>query len=80
MYYSRDPQVLYLKKKNFKVGSHSTVLFTHLKIILLHYFQFLVFSKISNTQTHPKLLNLGKNLLSGKIFDYWMKWNIVWWS
>ena len=33
-----------------------TVLFTHLKIILLQYFQFSVFSKISKIQTHPQSL------------------------
>ena len=38
---SRDPQLLYLEK-NFKMGL--TVLFTHLKIILLQCFLFLVFS------------------------------------
>ena len=41
---------LFRKKKNFKFGL--TVLFTHLKIILLQYFQF---SIISNIQTDPKV-------------------------
>ena len=37
-----------------------TALFTHLKIILLQYFQF---SAISSIQTHPKYL-FGNNLFS----------------
>ena len=41
MHYSRDPQILYSTKKTLKLCF--TVLFTHLKIILLQYFQFLVF-------------------------------------
>ena len=39
------------KKKTLKLGS--TVLFTHLKIILLQYFKFSIFSKISGIQTDP---------------------------
>ena len=39
------------KKKTLKLGS--TVLFTHLKIILLQYFKFSIFSKISDIQTDP---------------------------
>ena len=42
VYCSQDPQVLFLAKTTSKLGS--TTLFTHLKIILLQYFQFLVFS------------------------------------
>ena len=50
MHCSWDPQLLYSEKKKFKFGL--TVLFTHLKIILLQYFQF---SIISNIQTDPKV-------------------------
>ena len=39
----------------FKIGP--TALFTHLKIILLQYFQFLVFNKINNIQTDLKFPN-----------------------
>ena len=39
----------------------STILFTHLKIILLQYFQFSVSAKISSIQTDPK--NHNKNNL-----------------
>ena len=38
----QDSQVLYSAKKNLKPGP--TVLFTHLKIILLQCFQFLIFN------------------------------------
>ena len=48
VYYSRDLQILYLAKKTLKLGP--TVLFTHLKIISLQYFQF---SVISGIQTDP---------------------------
>ena len=51
MHCSVDPQVFYLKKKTLKLGS--TVLFTHLKIFLLQYFKFSIFSKISGIQTDP---------------------------
>ena len=44
---------LYSATFSLKMGL--TALFTHLKIILLQCFQFLVFSKISNTQMDPKL-------------------------
>ena len=37
--YSRDPQVFYSEKK---LKMNHTILFTHLKIILLQYFQFSV--------------------------------------
>ena len=47
MHYSWDPQVLYLAKKTSKLSF--TVLFTHLKIILLQYFQFSVISGNPNT-------------------------------
>ena len=42
----------------FSLKMDSTVLFTHLKIILLQYFQFLIFSfsKISSIQTDPQSL------------------------
>ena len=73
--YLRNPCKYLIQKKKILIESHNTILFTHLKIILLQCFQFLIFSKISDTQTHSKLLNLGKNLLSGKISDCWMKWN-----
>ena len=49
MYCLRDPQTFFLTKILLKM-SHMT-LFTHLKIILLQCFQFLVFSKISGIQT-----------------------------
>ena len=39
---SWDPQVLYSEKKTLKLGP--TILFTHLKIILLQCFQFSVFN------------------------------------
>ena len=42
----------FIQKKKIKNGS--TTLFTHLKIILLQYFQFLVFNKINCIQTNPK--------------------------
>ena len=45
---SRDPQALYLAKKTLILDL--TVLFTHLKIILLQCFQF---SVISGIQTDP---------------------------
>ena len=41
MHYSRDPQIFFKEKKTLKLGP--TVLFTHLKIILLQCFQFSVF-------------------------------------
>ena len=71
---SRDPQPLYSEKKILKMDP--TALFTHLKIIFLQYFQFLVFSKINCIQTdherrsflqtkitillYPKLATLGR--------------------
>ena len=42
VHYSRDLQVLFSAKTTLKLGL--MVLFTHLKIILLQYFQFPVFS------------------------------------
>ena len=42
----------FIQKKILKMGPMT--LFTHLKIILLQCFQFLVFSKISCIQTDPK--------------------------
>ena len=42
---------LFSTKLSLKIGH--TALFTHLKIILLQYFQFSVLSKISGIQTHP---------------------------
>ena len=47
----------FIQKKILKMG-HMT-LFTHLKIILLQCFQFLVFSKISCIQTDPKKWKRG---------------------
>ena len=49
MHCSRDLQVLFSAKTTLKLGP--TTLFTHLKIILLQYFQF---SAISGIQTDPK--------------------------
>ena len=49
VHYLRDPQVR--KNANIKLKLDSTALFTHLKIILLQYFQF---SVISGIQTDPK--------------------------
>jgi len=46
---SRDPQTSLFNKTFIKNGS--TALFIHLKIILLQYFQFLVFNSI---QIYPK--------------------------
>ena len=37
-----------------------TAVFTYLKIILLQYFQFLVFNKISGIQTHHKILKTSQ--------------------
>ena len=56
VYYSRDLQILYLAKKTLKLGP--TVLFTHLKIILLQCFQFSIFNfqfliTISSIQMDP---------------------------
>ena len=51
MHCSQDSQLPYLEKKKFKIGP--TALFTHLKMILLQCFQFLVFSKINYIQTGP---------------------------
>ena len=48
------------RKKMLKMGL--TALFTHLKIILLQYFQFSVLVKISSIQTDPKSLNLLINI------------------
>ena len=48
MHCSWDPQVFFLAKTTLKLGLMA--LFTHLKIILLQYFQFLV---ISGNQTDP---------------------------
>ena len=42
MHYSQDPQTFFLTKHSLKMDL--IALFTHLKIILLQYFQFLVFS------------------------------------
>ena len=46
------PTTTLFRKKILKIGL--TALFTHLKIILLRYFQFSVFSKISCIQMDPK--------------------------
>ena len=50
MHCSWDPQVQ--NSVNFKLKLGLTALFTHLKIILLQYFQF---SVISGIQTNPKM-------------------------
>ena len=52
-----DPQTPFLSPFSLKMGP--TVLFTHLKIILLQCFQFSVFSfsKISSIQTYPTFLS-----------------------
>ena len=50
LHYSRDPQVFFfIEKTTLKLGP--TVLFTHLKIILLQCFQF---SAMNDIQTDPK--------------------------
>ena len=49
MHCSRDPQVLFSAKLSLKLSP--TALFTHLKFILLQYFQFLT---INGIQTNPK--------------------------
>ena len=46
-----EPTRILFKKNILKMDS--TILFTHLKIILLQCFQFLVFNKISCIQTDP---------------------------
>ena len=53
VHYSRTHKFHFLSNFSLKMGL--TVLFTHLKIILLQYFQFSVFSfsKISSIQTDP---------------------------
>ena len=48
----RDPQVLFSAKTILKLGL--TVLFTHLKIILLQHFQFLAISSIQINPTPHK--------------------------
>ena len=48
---SRDSQFFFSTKLSLKIDP--TILFTHLKIILLQYFQFLIFSKICSIQTLP---------------------------
>ena len=61
VHYSWDPQISFFSKTFIKMGP--TALFTHLKIILLQYFQFLAFSSI---QTDPKTTT------PINIFFYWM--------
>ena len=51
VHYSRDQQTSFFNETFIKNGP--TALFTHLKIILLQYFQFSVFNKISSIQIHP---------------------------
>ena len=55
------------------------VLFTHLKIILLQYFQFLVFSfiKISYIQTDPKKTNLISKGDTNCAFKWKLKYIIL---
>ena len=55
---------LFRKKKTLKLGF--TVLFTHLKIILLQCFQFSIFNKISGIQTNPYFVSNGSSFLSIK--------------
>ena len=52
MHYSRDPQLLFSAKTILTLGL--TALFTHLKIILLQYFQFLAISSIQINPTPHK--------------------------
>ena len=58
----------------FSLKMDPMVLFIHLKIILLQYFQFLVFSfiKISSIQTDPK----KTNLISKGDTNYAFKWKL----
>ena len=58
VHYSWDLQVLFLAKTTLKLDL--TVLFTHLKIILLRYFQFLVFSNKRFSHKPLKATNLEK--------------------
>ena len=51
-HYSHTVAALFMYLKILKMGL--TALFTHLKIILLQCFQFLVSTKISSIQTDPK--------------------------
>ena len=54
IHYLRDPQVLFLKKNNFKIGSFGTI---HIfKNVLLQCFQFLIFSfqfSVFNNKQYP---------------------------
>ena len=51
VHYSQDRQSFYSETNILKKGP--TALFTHSKIILLRYFQFSAFNKISCIQTDP---------------------------
>ena len=52
MHCSQDPQVLFSAKITLKLGP--TALFTHLKIILLQFFQFSALSGIQQTLSELK--------------------------
>ena len=64
VYCSQDPHVLFSQKFSLKLGL--TILFTHLKIILLQYFQF---SAISSIQTNPQFLIQRYNLFFFQFFS-----------
>ena len=65
---SRSHKLHFLSTFSLKMGP--TALFTHLKIILLQYFQFSVFSfsKISSIQTDPTYM-VGKFYLFGEVVN-----------
>ena len=74
---SRDSQTSFFNKIFIK--NESPVLFTHLKIILLQCFQFLIFSKISGIQTHSKWINeIFINILIRFFFLMWIIRLIEW--
>ena len=62
------PTTTLFRKKILKLGP--TTLFTHLKIILLQYFQFSVFSKISCIQTDPSYF---ENLTIDNLFFIFLR-------
>ena len=64
--YSRTVAILFMHLKRLKMGS--TVLFTHLKIILLQCFQFSVSTTICSIQTDPNCA-FGSNE-NYKLFHY----------
>ena len=72
MHCSRNPQLLYLKYIYIYIlKMDPSVLFIHLKIILLQYFQFSIFSKISGIQTNPKWLFIFVS------FEFQLCWNLI---